>query len=180
MVITAKVGDSLKNVTLSGSFKKQNSMIQFLYVNRGSEGVFYEKTVIQGFLAVNHHGQCSIVAHSESYNEQFRFSEATELCREFVTKNFDNWPSLYDEGEKGYEESLHDDNSCSDFKKTFYWESNRRTLASAIWLNIALEEAIDRESLQSKFFGPKQNSERTRESFETSLKLYIDKINEKR
>ena len=97
-----------------------------------------------------------------------------------MTKNFDNWPSLYDEGEKDDEESIHNENSCSDFKKTFYWESNRRTLASAIWLNIALEEAIDRESLQSEFFGPKLNSERTRESFETSLKLYMDKINDKR
>ena len=49
--------------------------------------MFYEKTVIEGFLATNHHGQCSIVAHSESYNEQFRFSPATQFCRDFVRKH---------------------------------------------------------------------------------------------
>ena len=93
--------------------------------------MFYEKSVILGFLGTNHHGQSSIVAQSESYNVQFRFSPATEFCREFLRKHRDKHLNLVVDINDATEDE-EDQDVCKEFKKTFFWESSRKTLASVI------------------------------------------------
>lgn len=151
------------------------------HLSRASEAVFYEKEVIEGFLADNHHCQSSIVGKSESYNELFRHSMATEFCREFVGKNVKNCAVFSAEDcEDDCVEVLLEQNSCKEFKKTFFWETNRKSLSAAIWLKVALEEAIDRDILEREFFGPKLDETGQRTSFSKTLHAFMEKINNTR
>ena len=50
----------------------------------------------------------------------------------------------------------------------------------AIWLKLALEEAIDRGILDAQFFGPMLNAAKEFVSFEQSLKLFMARIDDLR
>ena len=150
--------------------------------SRASEAVFYEKVVIEGFLADSHHCQASIVGKSESYNELFRRSKSTEFCQKFVNKNKSHYVTFTEEEEHDGDDNddLLDENSCKEFKKTFFWESSRKSLAAAIWLKVAIEEALDRNMLNVEFFGPKIDASGKRVTFVTSLNDFMERINELR
>ena len=141
--------------------------------------MFYEKEVIDGFFADNHHCQSSMVGKAESYNEQFRSSDSTKFCREFVNKNMKTSDVFSEENEDGTEEDddiVHTENSCEEFRKTFFWESNRKSLSSAIWHKLCIEEATDREILETEFFGPKLDSQGKRVTYKQTSSEFMDKI----
>ena len=48
--------------------------------------MFFEREVIEGYLALYHHCQESIVGSAESYNEQFRSSPVTLYSKSFLTR----------------------------------------------------------------------------------------------
>ena len=146
-------------------------------VCRASEAVFYEKLVVQGFLAENHHNQSTIVGKSESYNETFRNSPATEFCRNFVVKNRKISATFDEDVDIDEEEEKDEENSCKEFRKTFYWECNRRSLSSVIWLQLALEEMLDRKMMDTEYFGPRIDKSGARVTNEESLNLFREKIN---
>ena len=124
------------------------------FLSRGSEGVFFEKEVIDGFLAYNHHCQASIVGTCESYNEQFRSSYSTEFSQKFIKKNGER---ILVGGEEIEDEA---EDSCKEFKKTLMWEMNRKNLSSAIWQYLTREELIERGILSEEFLGPKESHQK--------------------
>ena len=93
---------------------------------RASEVVFFEKQLVEGFLCDSHHSQTTMVGKSESFNELFKNSAASQFCREFTSKNakkldFVNGDCIE---EDGYEEDA--TNACPQFSKTFFgkWVEN--------------------------------------------------------
>ena len=62
-------------------------IIQHLLSMEGIRGCIFEREVIEGYLALNHHCQASIVGSAESYNEQFRSSPVTLYSKSFLTRN---------------------------------------------------------------------------------------------
>ena len=136
--------------------------------------------MVDSFLADNHHCYSSIVGKSESYNEQFRVSPATEFCRAFVTKNEELCEQFDEKDDGADDDDLTEEMYCKEFKKTFFWESSRKSLAAAVWGKLAIEEAVDRGILDDTFFGPKVDSAGNRVSFKESLHQFMDDINKLR
>ena len=136
--------------------------------------------LIEGFLTDNHHCQTSIVGKSESFNEQFRTSEATEFCRKFVTNNQEQCEAFEEKSEDDDDEEPLENVSCKQFSKTFFWEANRHSLSSAIWLKLALEEATECQILETEFFGPKVDEAGRRITLKHSLHEFRDRTNNMR
>lgn len=146
---------------------------------RASEVVFFEKQLVEGFLCDSHHSQTTMVGKSESFNELFKNSAASQFCREFTSKNakkldFVNGDCIE---EDGYEEDA--TNACPQFSKTFFWEVSRKSLSSAVWLWIAILEASERNCLNQTFFGPKLVGG-VRVNLTQSLKDFMKETDEQR
>ena len=99
-----------------------------------------------------------------------------------MNKNKSHYVTFTEEEEQDGDDNddLLDENSCKEFKKTFFWESSRKSLAAAIWLKVAIEEALDRNMLNVEFFGPKIDASGKRVTFVTSLNDFMERINELR
>ena len=142
--------------------------------------MFYHKQLVEGFLCDSHHCQVTLVGKSESYNELFKKSDATKFCRAFTSRNARKLDFLNDEqvecDDDDDEESV---NSCKQFKKTFFWESSNKSLSSAVWTLLCIEEAKEINILNDSFFGPKmQGLERI--SFKQSRDAFMKAVNDER
>jgi hypothetical protein len=98
-----------------------------------------------------------MVGKSESYNELYKNSAASQFCREFTSKNakkldFVNGDCVEEDED---EDEKDETNACPQFSKTFFWEVSRKSLSAAVWLWIAILEASERNCLNQTFFGPK-------------------------
>ena len=141
--------------------------------------VFFEKQMVEGFLCDSHHSQTTLVGKSESYNELFRNSPASQFCREFTSRNADKLDFVHGDGVEEEEDEEEDTNACPQFKKTFYWEVSRKALSSAVWLWIAILEASEQNCLDETFFGPKLVCGK-RQNLTATLKIFMKETDDRR
>ena len=146
---------------------------------RASEVVFYSKLLVEGFLCDSHHCQSTLVGKSESFNELFKSSPATKFCRAFTSKNAKKLDFVNDDQVDG-EDDEDSTNACPQFRKTFFWESSRKSLSSAVWMWLSISEAKDRNILESTLFGPKFDSTGERISLKESLTRFMRDVDVKR
>ena len=146
---------------------------------RGSEVVFFEKQMVEGFLCDSLHSQTTLVGKSESYNELFRNSPASQFCREFTSRNADKLDFVHGDGVEEEEDEEEDTNACPQFKKTFYWEVSRKALSSAVWLWIAILEASEQNCLDETFLGPKLVCGK-RQNLTATLKIFMKETDDRR
>ena len=144
---------------------------------RASDFVFYSKVVVDGFLCDSHHCQSTFVGKSESYNELFRDSPATQFCREFTCKNAAELKFVTDEH---LEDNSEDEvNACPEFGKTFFWEASQKSLAAAVWTRLTVAEATERGIVDSYKFGPRLDETGARLTYKQTrdeFMAYIDQL----
>ena len=134
---------------------------------------------MEGFLCDSHHCQSTLVGKTESYNELFKNAARTKFCRAFTCRNANKLDYVNDEKVE-VEEEEDAINACPQFKKTFFWESNRISLASAVWTWLAISEAEERNILEATFFGPKIGADGKKITFKDSLHMFMNEVNNQR
>ena len=130
--------------------------------------MFFEREVIEGYLALNHHCQASIVGSAESYNEQFRSSPVTLYSKSFLTRNI--ICEIQDDLDDDEDEEV-----SSECKKTLSWEMSSKNLSTAMWLILVKEECIERGILSAEYLGPKLEAG-IRVTFQRSLENFMERV----
>ena len=144
---------------------------------RASNEVFLDKSLVEYYLALLHHGWVSSEGKCEAYNELHRNTVNVQKMQKFLNKN--------DKIGRHFNQKINhsdDDNlnfvTESEGNSTFngMHELHQKSLSSAVYNHEVFEELRERDKLAKITFGPKVNHEKVRISNKESMETILQKV----
>ena len=143
---------------------------------RASNEVFLDKSLVENYLALLHHGWVSSEGKCEAYNELHRDSVNVQKIQRFFNKN--------EKIGRHFNQKVNLSVDNPDFvtgiegNSTFngMHELHQKSLSSAVLNHEVFEELKERNKLEKITFGPKVNHDKIRISYKESLENVLEKI----